>query len=930
MASFTDAIPQFNPYIQQLPVEAMVAVGMEKQKRYDEGVQKIQQTIDQVAGLDIYRTEDKQHLQSKLDQLTSKLRTFAAADFSNYQLTNSVAGMATKVAKDPIVLAAVQSTAVIKNNSKVIEDAREKGTLTPQNETHYNKQLQKYLQSGLTGEDGKPIKFNGKYVPYFDQFKYAKEVFDAVKPDEMTWDQVFDTDSNGNPKIDKSTGQPIYSPVMIRMEKEGRFPEKVRETLNQIFSDPRVTRQLQIDGEYNYQAYSPDMLKNRIITQEKSFQEASNEIIANLNLQKNTTESQEEKNKIDDQIESVKKSISSNREQYARLLETVDSNPDAIRGMLYSDEVRNRYTTMFGYTKTKRTTMANPGWQAKFQEDKERYDRYKDQRDFAYRQQRDVIADQKWQMDYGLKAAKDGLGKDGKPIPLSKEDFELANMESSHNVTSFISQYNASLENYEKSSNQLIFESLYSGLPEYEEKLRNLTTRVGRERAIESVLNEIAQKEGFSEFSEFRQVKLDESNSRINEKGYANVPKDLADAMAIYKNSKETYDNNKFIKDKLDDLDKTAASQVISSLLTGDEIKPQTIEFRGDKINLSKQDIVDLGIYIRGNKHVWGFAIDSNVRDSAKIAENRLRDSGKGVIVDYIYRNAMAGISPVTKVARTLRSPIESIVDDWSRLTGTTKFDFSQIGKVYDALNTDAYTDLLGSKNEIIKNNLSVSPNLKKGLLTGKAEVDNRTLENLQRIAGSYVSIGNISPDHKKFIENISKVTDPKKITLDLQTKNIGGQPVAEVVIRDESGNRAGGLTIQEDELRSIGVDISGVFVPNNITSLQNRINISGNNSTSYGNVNDINTYLNANPHNVYFQKSAGDFPLLSNFTDYDVMANIVYKNNAYYGKIFVRDMKNNKVFPIQTTSGYDLPTLYNTLRNLDSTYLMPVITNSK
>ena len=49
MASFTDAIPQFNPYIQQLPVEAMVKVGMEKQQRYDQGLQKIQSQIDQVA-----------------------------------------------------------------------------------------------------------------------------------------------------------------------------------------------------------------------------------------------------------------------------------------------------------------------------------------------------------------------------------------------------------------------------------------------------------------------------------------------------------------------------------------------------------------------------------------------------------------------------------------------------------------------------------------------------------------------------------------------------------------------------------------------------------------------------------------------------------------------------------------------------------------
>ena len=78
MASFTDAIPQFNPYIQQLPVEAMVTVGMEKQQRYDQGLQRIQSQIDQVAGLDIYRPQDREYLQSKLNQLGSKLKTVAA------------------------------------------------------------------------------------------------------------------------------------------------------------------------------------------------------------------------------------------------------------------------------------------------------------------------------------------------------------------------------------------------------------------------------------------------------------------------------------------------------------------------------------------------------------------------------------------------------------------------------------------------------------------------------------------------------------------------------------------------------------------------------------------------------------------------------------------------------------------------------------
>jgi hypothetical protein len=35
MASFTDSVPQFNPYVAQLPVEAMVKVGTYKQEKYE-------------------------------------------------------------------------------------------------------------------------------------------------------------------------------------------------------------------------------------------------------------------------------------------------------------------------------------------------------------------------------------------------------------------------------------------------------------------------------------------------------------------------------------------------------------------------------------------------------------------------------------------------------------------------------------------------------------------------------------------------------------------------------------------------------------------------------------------------------------------------------------------------------------------------------
>ena len=91
MASYKDSPNlKFSPYVQTLPVEAMAKVGTYKQQRYDQGVQKIQQSIDNIAGLDIVRPEDKQYLQSKLNQLGSQLSSVAGGDFSNFALVNSV------------------------------------------------------------------------------------------------------------------------------------------------------------------------------------------------------------------------------------------------------------------------------------------------------------------------------------------------------------------------------------------------------------------------------------------------------------------------------------------------------------------------------------------------------------------------------------------------------------------------------------------------------------------------------------------------------------------------------------------------------------------------------------------------------------------------------------------------------------------------
>jgi hypothetical protein len=911
MASFTDAIPQFNPYIQQLPVEAMVSVGMEKQQRYDQGIQRIQSQIDQVAGLDIYRSTDKQLLQSKLNDLGSKLKTVAAADFSNYQLVNSVAGMASTIVKDPVILAAVQSTQNIKNNQKVIEEAREKGELTPDNEDFYNKQLASYENAGLVNDKGRPVTFNAKYIPHFNVFKFAKETFDAVKPDGMTWDQVYETDTDGNPKINPSTGQPIYSPTMIRMEKEGVFPKKVRETLDQIFSDPRVSRQLQITGEYNYKGFSPDMLKQRISNQESTIMAAQNSQIAQLTLMKTSAKTQEEKDQIDVQIGNIQNSINTAREQYTKLKETADANPDVIRGFLHEDDVRNRYTTMFGYTKTKQTTESNPGWEANYKLEQAAWDRTKFYTDLSYKKERDRIED----LQFERKLAQDAVIAGG-------GEWELSDMPGNFDkVALFDRQYNAASEDFVNSSSEFIWDATYSKIPGNDARFqRLLDAGNSRSKAIDIILAQDAEKQGLNEV-EFRTKWGGIATTQINSKG-GDVPEDLLTSFSMYNTAKKSLEDLDSIKNKIDSVTSSQTDQTILDILSGDKIKPQTIKFRGQDVQLSKQDIVDLGVYLRGYKHIFGFNIDDGARQSAKSAEDRLRRQGKGDILDFMMRTRGAQYDPVTRVARVIGSPLESIVDIYSGLTGgTEEFDFGQINKVYESINNDQFSKALSTKSQVLDQYFTVSPNLKQSLFTGNAEVDRNKFINVKRLAGAYASAGqNLSGTFNDFSEAVASVTDPKDLNLEIKSYPTVGGGAEFQIVAYKDGNEYS-MTIQPDEAARFG--LANPYISNPIAILENRINSAGG-KTSYGNPDDKNTYINGD---AYLQKSRGDFPALIN-SPYNVMANMTNVGGLYFGKIFVQDPTTGRSSNVFTTPGSDIETVYNSLRSLNNTFVRSLIPN--
>jgi hypothetical protein len=194
MASFTDQISQFNPYIQELPVEAMVQVGMAKQAQYNQGVQKVQNYIDRISGLEIIKPQHKQYLQSVMGELGNKLKTVAAGDFSNQQLVNSVAGMTGQIAKDPIVQNAVSSTNYIKKGYGEIETARKAGKSNKDNEDYYEARVNNWM----TNPDLK-TPFQGRYTEFTDVDKKLRGLAEELKknPSSTSIDQPFVRNDKG-------------------------------------------------------------------------------------------------------------------------------------------------------------------------------------------------------------------------------------------------------------------------------------------------------------------------------------------------------------------------------------------------------------------------------------------------------------------------------------------------------------------------------------------------------------------------------------------------------------------------------------------------------------------------------------------------------------------------------------------------------------
>jgi hypothetical protein len=380
MASFTDAISTFNPYVSQLPVDAMVKVGMYKQQKYDEGVQKIQGYIDNIAGLDVAKGPQKEYLQSKLNELGSNLKNVAAGDFSNQQVVNSVAGMATQLIKDPIIRNAVSSTQRLRQGQEELEEARKAGKSDKNNEDMFADEANRWLNDGSLDSS-----FRGRYTPYTDITKLVKEGLVGAGLSGDIAEQMFITEPGTNkprmyyetvknPKTGKNERVAVgYKYADIKtVEKISSNKEAVYAVLDNVMNRGDVKEQLRIDGWATYRNTDPDLLLEPLKREHEETDNQYNAKSLELGaLLKATNISDKQRAALEDSSKQLELSKLNSERQFSDLYELSQTNPEAFKQYFYQQKFTNNLKKQFIKEESSLTFEANPAkaqenWQKTF------------------------------------------------------------------------------------------------------------------------------------------------------------------------------------------------------------------------------------------------------------------------------------------------------------------------------------------------------------------------------------------------------------------------------------------------------------------------------------------------------------------------------------------------------------------------------------
>ena len=938
MASFTDAISTFNPYIQELPIDAMVQVGMYKQQQYDQGVQKIQSYIDNIAGMDIIKDPQKKYLQSKLNELGSNLKKFAAADFSDNQLVNSVGGMASQLAKDPIIQSGVYSTARIRKGMQQVEADKKSGNYNPNNETVFNDDVNKYLNDGKLDSS-----FNGEYSTFFDYNKFVKEQFDALKPGGYTFNQIFKTDSNGDPKLVQrrdAKGNPVgkpyyeYSDYMTTVEYEGNMPEVVKSTMNQILSDGRVKKQLGIEGRATYRGYNAEQLNKTLLdTKEEIIDNEYDDLLGLLLYKTSGTQTIQGKN-IDELITAQEEKIENTTKSYDDMAKMALENPDAVKSKLFTDSFVSNATTRYSAMKTKTTIGANPAADFQFKLTVEANRIQEAQNKLTYEMNRDALERQlkerlntrsvnasifaaslrgknaggiklidadgdgifdSFDEEPGSAGFGGGAGGAGGGGLFAPRPGQQPSDEATY-LNSFDSGVETKAANFKNAQSSLIYNGILRAVPSNDkvmERLRTSNPGLSETELMNMMVDRVKRRAGESTDQVRSRLALQAMTTygkMTNKQRDANS--DFVDSVNMYSQAQKGWSAMSALNQSINKQIETNAGTEVAKAASLKNIKPLKGEYQGKKFTLTPSQQYDLALYMHGN--MSGIGINYGGRKLAgEQAAKRLSAAGLGFLLDQAERQsgsvALASGQLLTGAIRGVQS-LWAGAKDVLGAQDYASLDWGSVLNLTKNLDSELFEKARSEKVKAIKQRYAVQPNLEMSVITGDVETDRSTVRNLSEIAATSVEYGqNLATrdDVKGFGKAIA---DPKFLEEggSLQVRVINaetGNPQVEVVAGNAEDGRMGAIVLTRDEALQRGVNVDALYESPQTKAVRDMAGAYGGKTTPL----DVKSKDNYYTGNTWFSKN--DIPALRSYPN-DVKANFFQQSGRWYGQLYINTPK--------------------------------------
>lgn len=216
-------------FVEPLPAEDLIKVGLVKQQLFDENVAKIQKHIEELDqyGFSLVKDVDKQYFSKEMDKFLKAVNESAGkTDFSHMANVQNILSIGRPLENDPYILNAIEGSAELRRRQKYLESlpANQRG---PSNDWAYMKDAEEWFNDGQVGSK---LSSGKEYTPYADPSKFVADAIKNVKPDIRT-------------DIIKNNG------YLTTVEVEELTNRRLREYLEENLPSP-VVEQIKLDAMY--------------------------------------------------------------------------------------------------------------------------------------------------------------------------------------------------------------------------------------------------------------------------------------------------------------------------------------------------------------------------------------------------------------------------------------------------------------------------------------------------------------------------------------------------------------------------------------------------------------------------------------------------------------------------------------------------------